>query len=112
MGLHYVEHVASEPDATVAVLSAAGWRFSEPQPELGGARIAERDGVIVAVRGPMSPDEAPVTRAYTRVANIDQAWTAILAAGAAEMLGPTPIEGRGRIAIAGVGGQQVGLWEP
>ncbi len=110
--MHYIEHVSVDPAAAIQTLEATGWRFGEPKEELGGARIAERRGLIVAVRGELTPGEAPVMRAYTRVADLDAAYNAALAAGATDMLSSMEIPGRGRIAIYGIGGLEMGLWQP
>lgn len=112
MALHYIEHVVDDAAAAIGVMESVGWSFGGPQAELGGARLAERDGLLVAVRGKLSPEEQAVVRPYTRVADLEAAYAAALAAGGTDMLASMDIEGRGRIAIYGCQGLELGLWQP
>ncbi len=111
--LHYLEVVAPDVEAACAAYAATyGWTFGDPVPELGQARVAVLPGGLRwGIRAPMHEVEAPVTRAYAKVADLEAALAAAEAAGARILLGAMPMPGHGRIAIVEIGGVQQGLWE-
>lgn len=109
----YVEHVTNDVDATRLLLeSIHGWRFAEPDPVLGGSLVAVLpNGGRASIRAPLHTSEAPLTRAYVRVADVAEAAKNAEKAGAHVALPPTPLEGHGTIAILQLGGVEHGLWQ-
>ena len=113
MRVHYLEIVTPDVDATCTGLAAMhGVTFSDPVPELGFARTAERpDGALLGVRAPMRETEEPVVRPYVLVEDIEAAVKAAVEHGGEVALPPMEIPGKGRFAIYLQGGIQHGLWQ-
>ncbi|QDV07545.1 hypothetical protein Poly30_30710 [Planctomycetes bacterium Poly30] len=113
MQTHYLEIVTPDVDATCSALERIhGTTFSDPQMELGDARIAEMsDGGTIGVRAPMHSAEEAVARPYVLVEDIDAAVEAAREAGGEIALPPMEIPGRGKCAIYLLGGNQFGLWQ-
>lgn len=111
--IHYLEIITPEPEATSAFYSEAfGWQF-EQVPELGNAFAASiPGGALCGIRAPMHDQEAPITRTYLRVPDIEAAVSQAEKLGANIALPPMEIPGRGRIAIYFLGDIQQGVWEP
>ncbi|MCR9129712.1 MAG: hydroxylase [Alphaproteobacteria bacterium] len=112
--IYYLEIVTSDVEATCAALAAQhGVSFTEPQPELGGARTTTLDnGGRIGVRGPLSDQEQPIVRPYMRVDDIAAAIAAAESAGAEVAMNATEIAGQGEFAIYILGGVQHAVWEP
>ena len=108
----YVEAVTTDVDgARRAAEAVHGWRFAPPEGVLGGAVIATLPGgARYAIRAPLAETEKPVTRAYVRVMDVDEAARRAEAAGATVAL-VMDLEGHGRIAIWLVGGVECGAWQ-
>ena len=101
-----------EVDALCTAYAAAGATFSEPNPMLGGARIAAMpDGTQLGIRAPMADHEEPVTRPYWLVDDIDAALAAAEEAGGMVAHPPLEIPGVGTFAIYFLGDTQHGLWK-
>ena len=66
MQIKYLEIVTSEAEALCKQYSAThGITFGKPDQSLGGARTAKVEGGgMIAIRGPLRADEAPVIRPY------------------------------------------------
>ncbi|MBF5043794.1 hypothetical protein FGE12_15455 [Aggregicoccus sp. 17bor-14] len=113
MGVHYLEIVTPDVDATCALYARVhGLSFGPPDPELGQARVATRaDGSLVGIRKPLAAHEAPILRTYLEVADIEKAAKEAEAAGALVAYGPTKQGQRGTFAIVIQGGVQHGLWQ-
>jgi hypothetical protein len=62
--VHYLEIVAPDVAGVCqAYQSTTGAEFSQPDPVLGNARVADLpDGAMIGVRAPMSESEAPAIR--------------------------------------------------
>lgn len=112
-GIHYLELVATDPQATRDFYAAAfGLTFSAATPELGGAYFATLPtGSLLGIRGSMHAMETPVVRNYLRVDDVRAAVEQAEALGATIALGPTEIAGRGEIAIYLIGGIEQGVWQ-
>ena len=113
MEIYYLEVVTDEVDAVCAAYAAAnGTVFGEPDPGLGGARTAQLPGGgLVGVRAPMHETETPVVRPYWLVDDIQEAFRAVLEAGAQEAHPPLEIPDHGTFAIYIQGGVHHGLWQ-
>lgn len=113
MRVHYLEIVASDPEATCASLAAAsGLQFGEPVAALGNARVAPlAEGGSVGVRAPMSDAELPLVRPYWLVPDIQAALASATASGAQVLHPPLELPGLGTFAIFSQGGMQQGLWQ-
>ena len=111
--VHYTEIVTPEANACCAMLAAVqGLSFGEAVADLGGARVATAaDGSMVGVRAPLASHEAPITRTYLTVDDIDAAVEAASAAGAMVAYGPVQQGDTGIWAIVIQGGIQLGLWQ-
>ena len=109
----YVELVTADVEAMRrACEQTHGWAFAAPDEALGGAVVATlRGGARCAIRAPLDATEKPVTRAYVRVADADEAVKRAEGAGAMIALPVVALPGHGRIAICIVGGVEHGLWE-
>ncbi len=113
MQIHYLEIVVADVEAACALYEKQhSVSFSEPQPELGGARITELSGGgLIGIRAPLRTDEAPIVRPYSRVEDLDAAVELARLAGAEIALPTMTIEGRGTIAIYIMAGIEYGLWQ-
>lgn len=113
MRIGYLEIVSDAVEATCAALEEVhGVRFSDPVPELGGARTAELPGGgRVGVRARLREDEAPVVRPYVQVTDIEAAVRSAEAAGGTIALPPMELPGQGTCAIYILGGIEHGLWQ-
>ena len=113
MHIHYLEIVTPSVDAICTAYSQIhGITFGSPVPTLGNARTAEMaGGGSIGVRAPMHDAEAPVTRAYSLVDDIDAAVAAAADAGAEIALPPMELPGHGKCAIFIQDGIQTGLWQ-
>lgn len=113
MRIYYLEIVTPEVDAAVALYTEVyGVTFSEPNPNLGGAKTAEFDGGgMLGIRAPLRDTENPVVRPYYLVENIEDAVASASRAGAEIAMAPTDIPGSGKFAIFIQGGIETGLWE-
>lgn len=113
MYVYYLEHVTSDVDGLCAALSVSmGCVFGDPVAELGSARVADRpDGSKWGVRAPMHGDEAPATRPYFLVEDIQKATKDAEANGAIVAHPPMEISGRGRFSILFLGDLQFGFWQ-
>lgn len=111
--VHYLEIVASDPEAACRLYgSAFGWTFLPQKPELGHARVAEiPGGSLCGIRAPMHKQETPVVRTYLRVPDIEAAVEKAVSLGAQLALEPTEIAGHGKVAIYFIGGIQQGVWQ-
>lgn len=111
--IHYLEIVTPDVDQTCAAYqSSLGIVFSDTVAELGQAQVAETaGGGLIGVRAPMHSEEAPATRPYMLVDDIQKAVDAAKAAGGEVALPPMEIPGRGYCAIYFMGGNQFGLWQ-
>lgn len=111
---HYLEIVTPNVDDVCATYAnAIGVAFSDPDGDLGGARIALLEGgTRLGVRAPLRPDEGPLWRVYLRVDDLDR-----VVARAREAGGEVAIErmalggGHGSIAVVTQGGVEHGYWE-
>ena len=113
MNVHYLEIVTPKVDALCDQYSKIhGVTFSEPDANLGGARVAKlKGGGSVGIRGPLRKTETPVIRPYTLVENLEEA-VAVAADGGAEVAIPSmEIPGHGTIAVIIQGGIECGLWQ-
>ena len=89
-----------------------GVAFSAPIPELGGALTAEMtSGSLLGIRAPMHESEAPVTRPYFLVPDINEAVENAKRTGAEVVLPSMEIPGRGLCAIVFFGPIQQGFWQ-
>ena len=113
MGVHYLEIVSNDVDATCALYARMyGLSFGQPDPDLGQARVATRaDGTLVGVRKPLAAHEAPITRTYVAVEDIQKAAKEAESLGATIAYPPTKQGQRGSFAIVIQGGVQHGLWQ-
>ena len=111
--VHYVEIVSDDADAVTALYERMlGLSFSEPDPDLGQARVALRpDGTLVGIRKPLAAHEHPVVRTYFAVDDIEQAVKNAEAQGAVIAYPPTRQGARGVFAIVIQGNVQHGLWQ-
>jgi uncharacterized protein len=109
----YLEIVTNDADVIVQLYGQAlGVAFSEPDPDLGFARVAQRgDGSLIGVRPPLASHEEPIVRTYLRVDDIEAAVAAAENAGALVAYGPTEQGARGTFAIVIAGGVQLGFWQ-
>lgn len=112
--MHYYEVVSSDVAATKALYEVTGGlTFDAPDEALGGAVVAKLpSGGRLGIRASMSTDEAPITRAYLTVDDVERASNAAAEAGATVALPPTALPGdHGSIAICIIGGVQHGFWQ-
>ena len=86
--------------------------FSDAVVELGGARVVTlNSGVMLGIRAPMHEAEAPTTRPYYLVADIEKAVNEAKNTGAEIAVPPMEIPDRGKCAIIMFGAIQSGLWQ-
>ena len=113
MRIHYLEIVTPKVDALCEQYSKIhDVTFSEPDPNLGGARTAKLSGGgSIAIRGPLRETETPVIRPYTLVDNLKEAVAAAAEAGAEIAIPSMEIPGHGTIAVVIQGGIECGLWQ-
>lgn len=109
----YVEIVSDDVPATVSLYAQTwGLTFSEPDGDLGGARVASLPGEsLIGVRGPLAEDDVPIVRVYEGVDDIASAVARAEAAGAMVAYGPVEQGARGTFAILIHAGVQIGLWQ-
>jgi predicted enzyme related to lactoylglutathione lyase len=113
LGVHYLEIVSNDVDALCALYEHMhGLSFSQPDPDLGHARVATRaDGTMVGIRKPLAAHETPTLRTYLAVEDIQRAAQEAEARGATIAYPPTRQGQRGSFAIVIQGGVQHGLWQ-
>ena len=113
MKVHYLEIVTPKVDALCDQYSKIhNVTFSEPDPNLGGARTAKLNGGgLIGIRGPLRETETPVVRPYTLVENLKEAVAAAADAGAEIAIPSMEIPGHGTIAVVIQGGVERGLWQ-
>jgi len=113
VGIHYLEIVTRNVDSACALYEALhGLSFGPPDPDLGGARVAEwPDGSLVGIRAPLAEHESPIVRTYVAVDDIEQAAKAAEERGATLAYPPTRQGERGTFAIFFEGDVQHGLWQ-
>lgn len=113
MHVHYLEIVTPDVDAICAQYSKVhGVVFSDPDPNLGGARTAAlSDGGILGIRGPLRDNEMPVVRPYLLVDDIAASVAAAAEAGAEVAVPPMELPGHGTCAIIVQGGIDSGFWQ-
>ena len=113
MRVHYLEIVTTDVESICEAYGAAHRvAFSEPVPELGGARTAPLpDGGLVGVRAPLRDSESPIVRPYWLVDDIQASVASVANAGAEIALPPLEMAGRGTFAIYVLGGVDHGLWQ-
>lgn len=111
---HYTEIVTPDAAALVTLEQRMyGLSFGEPDPELGGARVAtQRDGTLVGIRKPLAPHEQAIVRTYRAVDDMDAAIKNAQQAGATIAYPPTRQGSRGTFAIVVLSGVELGLWHP
>lgn len=114
MGIHYLEIVTRDVDSACSLYEELhGLSFGPPDPDLGGARVAEwPDGSLVGIRAPLAEHESPILRTYLAVDDIEQAAKAAEKRGAILAYPPTRQGERGTFAIFFEGDVQHGLWQP
>lgn len=113
MKVRYLEVVTPDVAGTVAIFEASSnAEFSDPQPMLGNARVANMpDGGQIGIRAPMSDEEVPVTRTYFLTDNIEAATAKAVATGA-ELAHPVmEIPSVGTFSIFFHGNNQFGFWQ-
>ena len=97
--------------ARAAYERTLGLAFGELEMMLGGAVVAELPGGgSIGIRPPLRDDEAPVTRAYALVPDIQAAVAEVEALGAEIAVPPMEIPGKGWCAIYILGGVEHGFW--
>ena len=113
MKVQYLEIVTPKVDALCQQYATIyDVTFSEPDPNLGGARTANLDGGgKIGIRGPMRETETPVVRPYLLVDDIKAAVESAVAAGAEVAMPPMEIPGHGMFAIVLNGGIECGFWK-
>ena len=113
MQVHYLEIVTRDVDTICAQYSKIhDVRFSDPDPNLGGARtIKLTSGGTLGIRGPLRDNESPIVRPYMLVDDIMVSVTAAADAGAVVALPPMKLPGHGTCAIVIQGGIECGLWQ-
>lgn len=113
LGLHYLEIVTPDRDATCELLEAVhGVTFGEPVEALGNARTTElRGGGLLGVRSPMHAAEDPVVRPYLLVDDIEAAAAKATAQQVEFAMPPTKVASGSQFAIYFHGGIQYGLWK-
>lgn len=111
----HTELASADPPATKAWAERVlGWEFSDPVPSPSGdyhmwRHLQGTGGGIRANNGLESPGSVP----YAEVANVADAYRKALAAGAQDMMAPSPVPGGGSIAVVvAPGGIQFGFWGP
>ncbi|WP_306252710.1 VOC family protein [Parvularcula sp. IMCC14364] len=111
--VQYLEIVTEDVETTCQILAKQhDVTFSDPQPGLGTARVADlAGGGRIGVRPPLSAEETPVVRPYLLVDDIEVAIADVQAAGGEFAMLATDIPGQGKFAIYFLGGIQHGLWE-
>ncbi len=114
VAIHYLEIVTRDVDSACSLYEELhSLSFEPPDPDLGGARVAEwPDGSLVGIRAPLAEHESPILRTYVAVDDIEQAAKAAEKRGATLAYPPTRQGERGTFAIFFEGGVQHGLWQP
>ncbi|MEL7499477.1 MAG: hydroxylase [Planctomycetota bacterium] len=113
MQIQYLEIVTDDADALCKHYAAHGATFGEPDVNLGGARTAKLEGGgMIAIRGPLRDDEAPVIRPYLLVDDIKTAVDTAAAAGAEVALPSMELPGHGTCAVVIQSGIECGFWQP
>lgn len=113
MKVQYLEIVTPDVDNICETYSAFhNIEFSDCQPNLGGARIAQmEDGGVIGVRAPLRETEEHVTRPYFLVSDIQEAMDKAAKSGAEIAVPPMELPGHGICAIIIKGGIQSGFWQ-
>jgi predicted enzyme related to lactoylglutathione lyase len=113
MQIQYLEMVTPDADALCSQYSKVhGVTFSDPDPNLGGARTAKMaGGGMLGIRKPLRDTETPVVRPYLLVDDIAASVSVAADAGAAIALPPMQLPGHGTCAIVIQGGIECGLWQ-
>ena len=113
MNIEYLEIVTPDVDKLCTIQAAIhGIQFSDPVPTLGNARTAKMaNGGVMGIRGPMRPDETPVTRSYLHVEDLAKAMAAAKEAGAEIAIESMDLPGHGKIGMFIQGGIECGLWQ-
>ena len=111
--VHYYEIVTTDVEAACHLYGTAyGWEFQPTGPELGNSFVATiPGGSLCGIRAPLHETEKPIVRTYVRVTDIETAVQEAVNMGAANILEPMEIPGRGIIAIYLHGGIEQGLWQ-
>lgn len=109
----YIEIVTSDLDKTVEMYThLCRAVFSQPDPDLGFARVAELEGGnLLGARAPLAEHEPPIVRIYLAVPDIATAVEEAQARGAFVAYGPVEQGRRGSFAIVMINGQQHGFWQ-
>jgi predicted enzyme related to lactoylglutathione lyase len=113
MQIQYLELVTPDVDALCAQYSKVyGVAFSDPDPNLGGARTTKlRGGGTLGIRGPLRDTETPVVRPYMLVDDIAAAVGKAEESGAEVALPSMQLPGHGTCAIVLQGGIECGFWQ-
>ncbi|CAB9518687.1 expressed unknown protein [Seminavis robusta] len=113
MKIEYLEMVTPDVDALCKIQATIhGIEFGDPVPNLGNARTAKMaNGGVIGIRGPMRPDESPVTRSYMLVQDLPKAMAAAKEVGAEIAIESMDLPGHGKIGMFIQGGIECGLWQ-
>jgi predicted enzyme related to lactoylglutathione lyase len=113
MKIQYLEIVTRDVEKICTQYSKVhGVTFSDPDPNLGGARTATlTGGGLLGVRPPLRETETPVVRPYVLVDDIEASVAAAADAGGEVALPPMELQGHGTCAIVIQGGIECGLWQ-
>lgn len=113
MKIQYLEIVTSDVNALCETYSQLhNVEFSEGDPVLGGARVAElANGGKMGIRKPLRDSEKPIVRHYMLVENIQAAVEAAEKSGAEVAVPPMELPGHGMCAIVIHSGIESGFWQ-
>jgi predicted enzyme related to lactoylglutathione lyase len=115
--MDHAELVSKDPAATQKFLETAfGLKFAVMGPEMGNYRMHGRqegaEGGQIGIRAPMGPQEHPGTISYLTVPNIDEAITAVKAAGGKFLMEKTEVPKTAYLAVYLAPGEVVqGLYQ-
>lgn len=112
MGVHYLEIVCEDIEATCALLEQIqGLKFGDDISDLGFAKVAKSlDGHLVGVRKLLGDHETPIIRPYLKVDDMKKAVESAEQKGAIIAYPPTRQGSTGTWAIFILNGIQHGLW--